>query len=109
MGASEYLSTKSEGKGQNAFKASIYTGLTYIVTVVLLILPYFFFTHYILCLIITLVVAIGIIFIFNYYIAVVKSYSFGHRFLEMALLSMSVAALSFMIGYVVRLTFKVDV
>lgn len=109
MAASEYLSTKSEGKGADALRSSIYTGITYIVTVILLILPYFLFSNYILCLIITLVVAIAIIFVFNYYIAVVKSYSFGRRFLEMALLSMSIAALSFVIGYLVRLVFKVDI
>ena len=40
MAASEYLSTKSEGSGERALKSSIYTGAAYIVTVILLILPY---------------------------------------------------------------------
>ena len=40
MGASEYLSTKSEGGDQNPLRASIYTGSAYIVTVLVLILPY---------------------------------------------------------------------
>jgi VIT1/CCC1 family predicted Fe2+/Mn2+ transporter len=108
MAASEYLSIRSEGKGENALKSAIYTGLTYVVTVILLILPYFLLTHYILCLSITLLVAIGIIFLFNYYLAVVKDYNFRQRFLEMALLSMGVATLSFIIGFAVRLTFGVD-
>jgi VIT1/CCC1 family predicted Fe2+/Mn2+ transporter len=40
MAASEYLSTKTQGGSQKPPKAAFYTGATYLVTVVLLILPY---------------------------------------------------------------------
>ena len=40
MGASEYLSQRSDGGATNPFRASVYTGATYLVTVALLILPY---------------------------------------------------------------------
>jgi VIT1/CCC1 family predicted Fe2+/Mn2+ transporter len=39
MAASEYLSKKTGG-GTNAFRASLYTGTAYIITVVLLVLPF---------------------------------------------------------------------
>jgi len=40
MAASEYLSTKSEETAREPFKAALYTGIAYVLTVVLLILPY---------------------------------------------------------------------
>ena len=39
MASSEYLSSKSEGR-EDAFKSATYTGIAYLVTVALLILPY---------------------------------------------------------------------
>lgn len=102
MAASEYLSHKSEGKNENALKASIYTGIAYVLTVVLLIIPYFILSNYFVCLGITLLVAIFIIFFFNYYLAVVKDLSFRERFLEMVFLSLGVAAITFGIGFIIR-------
>jgi VIT1/CCC1 family predicted Fe2+/Mn2+ transporter len=49
-----------------------------------------------------------IIFVFNYYISVAKDYNFWRRFLEMAGISLGVAALSFGIGIVLRLVFGVE-
>ncbi|MFW6013161.1 MAG: VIT1/CCC1 transporter family protein, partial [Candidatus Bipolaricaulota bacterium] len=72
MAASEYLSTKSEGGKQNPLKASIYTGMAYILTVLLLILPYLFFTRYYLPLGVTLAIAVFVIFVFNLYVAVAQ-------------------------------------
>ena len=40
MGASEYLSTKSEETVKNPVTASIYTGGAYVITVLILVLPY---------------------------------------------------------------------
>lgn len=102
MAASEYLSHKSEGKNENALRASVYTGIAYVFTVVLLITPYFLLTNYFVCLGITLAVAILIIFFFNYYLAVVKDLSFKERFLEMVFLSLGVAAITFGIGFIIR-------
>lgn len=102
MAASEYLSTKSEETEKHPVKASVYTGLAYIFTVVILITPYLIFSHYFVCLLVTLALGIGIIAMFNYYIAVAKDLDFRHRFLEMSGLSLGVAALSFLIGYLLR-------
>ncbi len=111
MGASEYLATKSrqEGETKNPFKASIYTGSAYIVTVFILILPYLLLDNFYLCLLLTLTAAVVIVAIFNYYVSVAQDVSFKARFTEMAGLSLGVAALSFGVGYIVRALLGVDV
>lgn len=109
MGASEYLSTKSEETAKHPVRASIYTGGAYVVTVLILILPYLIFQNFYVCLMCTLVAAVLIIGFFNYYISVAKDVPFRRRFLEMTGLSLGVAALSFLIGVVVRTFLGVDV
>lgn len=101
MAASEYLATRQEG-GENPIKSSIYTGVAYIFTVILLVLPFLFITNYFVSLGVTLGVAVFIIFIFNYYISVAKDYIFIKRFVEMASISLGVAAISFIIGVLVK-------
>ncbi|HNX53905.1 MAG TPA: VIT1/CCC1 transporter family protein, partial [Pontiellaceae bacterium] len=93
MATSEYLSTKAEETEKHPLKASVYTGIAYIFTVLVLIAPYLIFQNYYVCLGITLILGIGIIASFNYYIAVAKDLNFRKRFLEMSCLSLGVAAI----------------
>ncbi|GJQ52743.1 MAG: membrane protein [Anaerolineaceae bacterium] len=109
MAASEYLSTRSENTQKDPVRAAIYTGIAYIITVMLLVMPYLLFQNYISNLIITLAIAVTIIAVFNYYISVAKGESFRSRFLEMAGISLGVALLSFMIGYFIRLWLHVEI
>jgi VIT1/CCC1 family predicted Fe2+/Mn2+ transporter len=109
MAASEYLSTRSEETMKQPVRAAIYTGVAYIITVTLLVMPYLLFQNYILDLVITLTTAVIIIAVFNYYISVAKGESFRERFLEMAGLSLGVAAFSFVIGYFIRMWLGIDV
>ncbi|MBN1398245.1 MAG: VIT1/CCC1 transporter family protein [Bacteroidetes bacterium] len=109
MGASEYLSTRAEETVKNPLRASIYTGVTYLVTVLLLILPYLILENYYLCLGCTLAEAIIIIALFNYYISVAMDKPFGKRFLEMAGLSLGIAAFSFFIGFLMRTFLHIDI
>ncbi len=108
MAASEYLSTKSEGD-KNPLKAAFYTGIAYVFTVVVLVLPFFLWKAYYFALATTLVAVLGIIFLFTFFLAVVKDMSFKKTFAEMALLSISVAAISFLIGIVVRKVFHIEI
>jgi VIT1/CCC1 family predicted Fe2+/Mn2+ transporter len=108
MAASEYLAKKSDGD-EDAFKSSLYTGLAYIVTVTLLVLPYLLISQYFISLIVTLAVAVLVIVFFNFYIAIAKDLSFKKRFLEMFAISMGVAVFSFLVGYLVRIFFGVDI
>jgi len=109
MAASEYLSTRSEDTQKQPVRAAVYTGIAYILTVSLLVLPYLLFSNYILDLIITLTLAVLIIAVFNYYISVAKDEPFRPRFLEMAGLSLGVATFSFIIGYFIRLWLGVEI
>ncbi|NMC54269.1 MAG: rubrerythrin family protein, partial [Chloroflexi bacterium] len=102
MAASEYLSQKSEEGDQDPVKSAIYTGVAYIFTVLILVLPYFLFQNYLVSLAFTVFNALVIIAVFNYYISVAKGYSFKRRFTEMAVISVGVAAFSFLVGVIVR-------
>jgi len=109
MGASEYLSTKQEKTEKSPLKASIYTGLAYVGTVILLILPYLIFKNIYLCLGLVITFAIFIIFIFTYYISVAKDLNFKKRFLEMSGISLGVAVINFGIGLIIRKVFGIEV
>ena len=109
MAASEYLSTKSEGGEQDPTRAAFYTGVAYLFTVAVLILPYLLFSSLFLSLGLTLGAAILIIAAFNYYISVAKDLPFRRRFLEMAGISLGVAAFSFGIGALLRAIFGLEV
>ena len=109
MAASEYLSTRSEKTNKHPVRAAIYTGIAYITTVTLLILPYLLLDNYYIDLAISLTTAVIIIAIFNYYISVAKGESFRERFIEMAGLSLSVAAFSFIIGYFIRIWLGIEI
>lgn len=109
MATSEYLSTKSEETFKSPVKSAVYTGLAYIVTVLLLIFPYLIFENFYICLAWALTTAVLIIAVFNYYISVAKDEPFRRRFLEMAGLSLGVAAISFMVGYLLRMLLGIEV
>ena len=109
MAASEYLSTKAEGGSQQPLKAAFYTGMTYVVTVVLLIAPYLLLPNYFVSLACTLSAAVLIIALFNFYISVAMDQPFKKRFAEMAILSLGVAGLSFLLGLVLRVALGVEV
>ncbi len=83
--------------------------MAYILTVLALILPYLVLSNYYISLACTLAAAILIIALFNYYIAVARSEPFKPRFLEMAGLSLGVAAFSFLVGLLLRTLLGVDI
>ena len=110
MASSEYLSSKSEGR-PDAFKSATYTGIAYLVTVSLLILPYLLFdeAHYLWAMGTMIVIVLLILVVFNYYISVAQDLPFKKRFGQMAGISLGVAALSFVIGILVKQFLGVDI
>ena len=109
MASSEYLSHRAEGLGSRAGKAAVYTGIAYIFTVAFLVLPYLLLSSYVLALAGTMLVAILIILFFTYYVSVARDGNFRRSFLEMAGLSLGVAALSFGIGILIREVLGVEI
>jgi VIT1/CCC1 family predicted Fe2+/Mn2+ transporter len=109
MGASEYLSQRSDGGPTNPLKAAVYTGGAYVITVALLILPFLLLSSPYYALVITLAGAIIIIILFTFYISVAKDLPFWKRLGEMLLISLGIAAISFIIGILIRTVFHVNV
>ena len=109
MGASEYLSQRSDGGPTDPVKAAVYTGITYIVTVALLILPFLLFSSPYVALMFTLLAAVAVIFVFTFYISVAKDLPFYRRFAEMAAISLVIAGISFLIGIAIRVVMNVNV
>lgn len=109
MASSEFLAARSEGRS-DALKSCAYTGVAYLVTVILLIAPYLIFgnAQYMIALFCMLGVVILIIAAFTYYTSVAQGEPFGSRFAEMAVISISVAVISFVVGILAKKFLGVD-
>ena len=109
MASSEFLSAKSEGRN-DAFKSCSYTGIAYLITVALLILPYLVMGNgqYMTALFVMIAIVILIIAGFTYYISVAKGEKFKPKFLEMSLISIGVAVVSFFVGILAKKFLGVD-
>ncbi len=77
--------------------------------VIALILPYLILENSYVSLVCTMTFAVLIIAFFNYYVSVAKGVPFKRRFLEMTGLSLGVAAVSFLVGYMLRSTMGVEI
>ena len=109
MASSEFLAARSEGR-TDALKSCSYTGIAYLLTVIALIAPYLIFpgTQFIPALLCMLAVVVLIIAGFTYYTSVAQDQPFKSRFLEMAVISISVAVLSFVVGILAKKFLGVD-
>lgn len=110
MASSEFLAARSEGR-DDAMKSCTYTGIAYLITVILLIAPYLIFgnTQYVLALITMLIIVVLIIAGFTYYTSVAQDQPFKSRFLEMACISIGVAVISFGVGLLAKKFLGVDI
>jgi len=103
MAASNYLAERADNNPK-ALKSSIYTGMAYLVTVALLVLPYLLFPihMYVAAFAVMIATVILIIMFFNYYISVAKEEPFLKNFLTMAGISLTVAVVSYIIGLLAK-------
>ena len=105
MAASEYLSAKeeiSQNKKKKPLKSARYTGLTYLITVFFLITPYFLFSNVYVALAIMLCTSIFIIYLYTLYVSTIHNLNKGKKFLEMATISLTIALISFGIGFLLK-------
>ena len=107
MASSEFLSAKNEGR-DDALKSCSYTGIAYLITVILLILPYTLLSEPLIALFCMLGIIVVIITAFTYYISVATDQKFLPRFLEMLLISLGVAVISFVVGILAKQLLGVD-
>jgi VIT1/CCC1 family predicted Fe2+/Mn2+ transporter len=106
MAASSFLSARAEAQAgeenKNAVKTAAYTGIAYVLTVLLLVAPYAFLPCATLALAVMLLSAFGIIAFFNFYLSVARGTSFFRGFSVMAGISTAVAIISYAFGYLLR-------
>ena len=110
MTSSAYLSEKADNNPK-ALKSALYTGGVYMLTVIVLILPYLLLpqTATLAAVLILAAIVILLIAAFMFYVAVARGESFWKKFGEMAIISISVAVLSFAIGLVVKQCLGIEV
>lgn len=111
MAASGYLASKEDEEKEdvNPITAAIYTGASYIITVAFLVIPYLVQDDPFIALGSMLMITVLIIAAYTYYISIAKAISFKRRFVEMALISLGVAAISFGIGTAIKHIFGVEI
>ena len=112
MAASEFLATKEENSERSPIKAAIFTGIAYMLTVMLLVTPYLLLDDtsaimlglepHIQALCITLIIGLLIIALFNFYVSIAQDHSFKQRFTEMTSILIVVTGISFAIGLILR-------
>ncbi len=119
MGASEYLSSRTEKKSESAVKAAFFTWISYLITVLMLVSPYLLFSSdspdfqglepHIQALVCTFIIGLLIVAVFNFYVSVVEEVSFRSRFIEMAAILGVVSLISYGIGIALRGMLGVEV
>jgi VIT1/CCC1 family predicted Fe2+/Mn2+ transporter len=109
VAGTEYIASKSAGGPHSPIKAVFYGGLTNLITALFLIFPYFIFANVYLSLGFMILNAVIVIWFFSFYISVAKEISFRKRFTEMTIIGLGIAALSFAIGLLVRISLHIEI
>ncbi len=103
MAGSAYLEARENAdKGINPKKYAFYTGFSYILTTILVVLPFFLLDSAKMALVAMFGAAALVIVVYNYYIAVARDEDFGKRVGEMFAITFGVSLISFIIGYLVN-------
>lgn len=108
MASAEYLAQRHQAAFGTPYKAAIATGVTYLLTTVLLLMPFVCFTSALVALTITITIAISIIFIFTLYVSHIYCTPFWKGFLEMLVISICVAALCFFLSWGANILYGVN-
>jgi VIT1/CCC1 family predicted Fe2+/Mn2+ transporter len=108
MASSEFLRAKIE-EDINAYKSATYTGITYMIVVLLLVLPYLLISQakYI-SLLITLIFVVLILISYSYYSAVMQRKNFKTKLILMLSISLGVATISFVIAYTIKVVLGIS-
>ena len=97
MGASNYLAVRTDG-GRRAFISALYTGVAYMATCAVLIVPFFVFENRVVEMAVMFAIAVAEIFGFNYYLGRMRRRPYMRNFLEMLGVCMGVSIVAFLIG-----------
>ena len=100
--STEYLAARADVHIDRPVKSLIYAGTANIITIFILLLPYYLIQNIYIAIGVSVTAAIGAIYVFSFYISVVLSIPVRKRFLEMLLISLGISALAFGIGLLAR-------
>lgn len=110
MAGSAYFEAKENpSEDINPLIYSLYTGVSYILTTTILVMPFFIFEVMSYSLIMMFISAFLAIISYNFYISVAKDLSFSKRVIQMSAITFGVALISFGIGYVVKYYFGIEI
>ncbi len=109
MMASEYLSQKAGGNMRGAFRRGVMTGVAYVFTAAMLLVPFLFISNTMIAVIMTYVVATSIIFFFNYLKSKLNGQRFWAAFFEMMMVCFVVTMASFIIGEGAKVLFGISI
>jgi VIT1/CCC1 family predicted Fe2+/Mn2+ transporter len=112
MAASGFLSAREEADreaSRKPLKSAAYTGVAYVVTVLVLILPYLLLGNVYAAAATMMACSVLIVLAYNFYITTAKNLPLWCRFRDMAAISLGVACISFLVGLLVRTLFAVEV
>ncbi|MDZ4284982.1 MAG: VIT1/CCC1 transporter family protein [Patescibacteria group bacterium] len=101
MAASAFLQAEFEA-GKRPQSAALYTGVSYLAVVGILVAPFFFFGSVFSALALMLTSAVAIIAAVSFYTAVIFGRSFARQLGTMLFFSLGVAAVAFSIGFLFR-------
>ncbi|MGL4254093.1 MAG: VIT1/CCC1 transporter family protein [Fusobacteriaceae bacterium] len=110
MSIAEYMAVKEDEKSHlKCNRAAVYTGIAYIIAVSLLVFPYFLEINRFFSLGLMVSVDVFLVFIFNYYVAITTEVNLWKKFSRMTLIVLSVAFISFIIGYLAQIFLGVKI
>lgn len=110
MAGSAYLESKENPSAEiKPATYALYTGCSYILTTLLLILPFFIFEHVQWAVGMMFTGALITILLYNFYISVAKDLKFWPRVREMCTITFGVAIISFAIGLLVKYYFGLNI
>ncbi len=110
MAGSAYLEARESADSRiEPKKYAFYTGFSYILTTILVVLPFFLLDSAKTALVAMFTAAALAIVLYNYYIAVARDEDFGKRVGEMFAITFGVSLISFIIGYFVNKYFGIEI
>ena len=109
MTASEYLSQKAGGNSTTAMWRGVMTGIAYVFTSALLLVPFVLFCNPFVAVSATYIVGVAIIFGFNYLKSKIDAQKFLPAFIEMLVVCFLVTTVAFAIGESARILFGISI
>lgn len=110
MAGSAYLESKENpDEDIEPLTYSLYTGIAYVLTTILLIAPFFVFSDMLVAVSMMFLGALSAIILYNFYISVAKTLPLLPRVLQMCAITFGVAIISFGIGFLVKYYFGLDI